>query len=58
MWSELFLLNKDALLEQIDLFEAEMAKIRHYLSTENREALREIMRHSTARRALFDKKKR
>lgn len=58
MWSELFLLNKDALLAQIDLFEAEMAKIRHYLSTENREALREIMRHSTARRALFDKKKR
>ncbi len=58
MWSELFLLNKEALLEQIDLFEAEMAKIRHYLDTENREALREIMRHSTARRALFDKKKR
>ena len=58
MWSELFLLNKEALLEQIDLFEAEMAKIRRYLDTENREALREIMRHSTARRALFDKKKR
>ena len=58
MWSELFLLNRESLLTQIDLFEAEMAKIRHYLSTENREALREIMRHSTARRALFDKKKR
>ena len=58
MWSELFLLNREALLTQIDLFEAEMAKIRHYLVTENREALREIMRHSTARRALFDKKKR
>ena len=58
MWSELFLLNREALLTQIDLFEAEMAKIRRYLVTENREALREIMRHSTARRALFDKKKR
>lgn len=58
MWSELFLLNREALLTQIDLFEAEMAKIRHYLETENREALREIMRHSTARRALFDKKKK
>ena len=58
MWSELFLLNREALLAQIDLFEAEMAKIRRYLETENREALREIMRHSTARRALFDKKKR
>ena len=58
MWSELFLLNREALLGQIDLFEAEMAKIRRYLETENREALREIMRHSTARRALFDKKKK
>lgn len=58
MWSELFLMNREALLTQIDLFEGEMAKIRHYLETENREALREIMRHSTARRALFDKKKR
>ena len=58
MWSELFLMNREALLTQIDLFEGEMAKIRRYLETENREALREIMRHSTARRALFDKKKR
>ena len=58
MWSELFLLNRESLLTQIDLFEAEMAKIRHYLESENREALREIMRHSTARRALFDKKKK
>ncbi len=57
MWSELFLLNREALLAQIDLFEAEMAKIRRYLQTGNREALCEIMRHSTARRALFDKKK-
>ncbi len=58
MWSELFLSNREALLAQIDLFEAEMAKIRRYLETGNREALREIMRHSTARRALFDKKKK
>ena len=58
MWSELFLMNREALLTQIDLFEGEMAKIRRYLETGNREALREIMRHSTARRALFDKKKR
>ncbi len=58
MWSELFLLNREALITQIDLFEAEMAKIRRYLETGNREALREIMRHSTARRALFDKKKK
>ena len=58
MWSELFLMNREALLAQIDLFEGEMAKIRHYIETENRDALREIMRHSTARRALFDKKRR
>ena len=58
MWSELFLMNREALLRQIDLFEGEMAKIRHYIETENRDALREIMRHSTARRALFDKKRK
>ncbi len=58
MWSELFLENRDALLRQIDLFEGEMCKLRHYIETENRDALREMMRHSTARRALFDKIKK
>lgn len=56
MWSELFLLNKDALLQQMDRFTAQMEKMRGYLSTNDREGLREMMRISTARRGKFDKK--
>ena len=56
MWSELFLLNKDVLLEQMDSFMDEFKTIRDMLSTENREALCDKMRLSTKRRAYFDKK--
>ena len=56
MWSELFLRNKPALLRQMSLFEAELARLRQRLEADDREGLREMMRASTARRALFDKK--
>ena len=56
MWSELFLMNKEALLAQMDLFAAEFAKLRAYLADGNREEMQKMMRISTARRALFDKK--
>jgi prephenate dehydrogenase len=56
MWSELFLKNKDALLYQMSLFETELAKMRGLLATNDREGIRQMMRHSTERRALFDKK--
>ena len=56
MWSELFLLNKDALLEQMSLFQDELSKLKILLREGNREGLQEMMRKSTARRALFDKK--
>ena len=56
MWSELFLKNKDALLHQMTLFEGELNRMRCMLETNNTEALREMMRYSTQRRALFDKK--
>ncbi len=56
MWSELFLLNKDALLRQIELFSQELIRLKLLLLTGDREGLRDMMRHSTARRALFDKK--
>ncbi|MBQ8350685.1 MAG: prephenate dehydrogenase [Clostridia bacterium] len=56
MWSELFLRNKDALLHQMSLFEEELARLRERLEKGDREGLREMMRASTARRALFDKK--
>lgn len=56
MWSELFLLNRDALLRQMDQFSAEFARLREMLEQGDREGMREMMRKSTARRALFDKK--
>ncbi len=56
MWSELFLDNKEALLREMDLFIGEMQTLREALNADDRETLREKMRLSTARRALFDKK--
>jgi len=55
MWSELFLLNREALLREMDRFEAEMKKLRRTLEEGDREAMREMMRRSTKRRTLFDK---
>ena len=54
MWSELFLLNRDALLKEIKTFSEELNEIYDILSKEDVEALKEKMRLSTARRALFD----
>ena len=56
MWSELFLLNREALLEEMQLFEKELDRLRGLLQAGDREGLRSMMRASTARRALFDKK--
>lgn len=56
MWSELFLLNRDALIEQMDAFAAEFAKLRSFIADGNRDEMREMMRTSTERRSLFDKK--
>ena len=56
MWSELFLLNRDALLEQMDAFTREFDKLRTFIAEGKREEMREMMRESTARRSLFDKK--
>ncbi len=56
MWSELFLLNKETLLDQMDKFLAEFGKLRETLENGDRETMGEMMKVSTARRALFDKK--
>ena len=57
MWSELFMLNKDALIEQIDAFSDELSLFREMLINDNKDGMREKMRASTARRSLFDKPK-
>lgn len=57
MWSELFLVNKDALLNQMDSFMSEMDVLRNMLRNDDKQGLCEKMKLSTARRALFNKKK-
>ena len=56
MWSELFLMNKDELIRQMDAFSSEFEKLRGYIKNEDRESMQEMMRRSTMRRMLFDKK--
>lgn len=56
MWSELFIENKSALLEQMNLFIDKFNELKTMLETEDIESMRKMMRHSTERRALFDKK--
>lgn len=56
MWSELFVANKSALLEQMNLFIDKFNHLKTMLETEDIDGMREMMRHSTQRRALFDKK--
>ncbi len=56
MWSELFLLNKDALLAQMERFEETFAALTDAIRREDTEKMKEMMRLSTARRALFDRK--
>ena len=56
MWSELFVANKDVLLDQMDMFMNEFGKLKAMIEQEDIDGMRAMMRHSTARRALFDKK--
>ncbi|MGN0735797.1 MAG: prephenate dehydrogenase [Anaerovoracaceae bacterium] len=57
MWSELFLLNKDALLHQMKLFTMEFSKLERMLMEADKEGIKDMMRRSTARRKLFEKEK-
>ena len=56
MWSELFIENKDVLLEQMNLFINKFNDLKAMLEAEDIDGMRRMMRHSTERRALFDKK--
>lgn len=56
MWSELFLANKSVLLAQMDLFMDKFMELKTLLETDDVDGMRNMMRHSTQRRALFDKK--
>lgn len=54
MWSELFLLNKDALLKHMDAFLAEVNAMRQMIEEGDVAGMRKKMQLSAARRAAFD----
>ena len=56
MWSELFLENRDELLSQMDLFLGQFTRLREALAAGDADAMKEMMRLSSERRAWFDKK--
>ena len=55
MWSELFVENKDVLINQMNSFIDKFNELKTMLETEDVDGMRKMMRHSTERRALFDK---
>ena len=55
MWSELFLSNKEKLLAEMDHFKKSFEELYEKILNDDREGMRQMMRLSTERRALFDK---
>ncbi len=58
MWSELFLANRQALLEQMDVFIKQFTTMREALANGDSETMRQMMRTSTDRRRGFDQEKK
>lgn len=56
MWSELFLLNRDALLSEMDAYRETFDKLYATIKNGNREEMRDMMCTSSVRRRKFDKK--
>lgn len=56
LWSELFLENKDNLLEMIENFEVELNKVKKAIKDNDKEALEKMFIESTKRRGMFDEK--
>ncbi len=56
MWSELFMMNREPLLRQMDIFLKELQGFRELLEKGDTEGMRAKMRLSTERRALFDRR--
>ncbi|MBQ2204997.1 MAG: prephenate dehydrogenase [Lachnospiraceae bacterium] len=54
MWTELFLMNKTALLREMDSFIDNMSKLRGLVADEKVEEMKDMMRLSTKRRNYFN----
>lgn len=55
MWSELFMINKQPLLEEMAKFRQAFDALERAIQEDDREEMRRMMRVSTERRAKFDK---
>jgi len=55
MWTELFLLNKKILLEEIDAFDDALIHFREALETENTDEMKRLFIQSTQRRKKFNR---
>lgn len=54
LWSELFFLNKEFLIQEIDEFEAELNRFKQTLLDNNHEEMKRLFIQSTLRRKAFD----
>lgn len=55
MWPELFSMNKDELLRQMDLFSNEFNRLKLMIENDDISSMKELMKESTLRRKNFDK---
>ena len=55
MWSELFLMNKEPLLQMMRIFRDDFDKLTGYIEADDKQAIMDMMRISTERRKLFNK---
>lgn len=55
MWSELFLMNKQPLLRQMELFEESFRHLKESIAKDDSDEIRAMMRLSTKRREYFDR---
>ena len=57
MWSELFVMNKEPLIENMNKFIQEFSRLKELIEKGDEENMRSLMRKATSRRMLFDKPK-
>ena len=55
MWTELFMMNRNQLLRQMDLFQDEFARLKDALAHGDEATMKEMMKTSTERRKYFNK---
>ena len=58
MWAELFLYNKEALLEELDLFLDSLQEYRKAVETEDREALEQLLRAGRERKESLERERK